>query len=207
ATATGLPTKTDTGDYVCTPPGSFTLVKSPKNATYSIGQNINSLMTVTSTGPGTANNVVLNDPLPTLGNLNHWTLTTNPGGVCTIVSNTLNCPFGNLANGQVRTVVVATDAMGGADTSACPGGQKLNNTATATATGLPTKTDTGDYICTPAGKSISIGPSSMEGAIRIDAADWVNGGYSFKTNFTGNITIAGTVTITGPCLDANNKSL
>jgi uncharacterized repeat protein (TIGR01451 family) len=105
-------------------------------------------MVVTSTGPGSANNVVLNDPLPTLGNLNHWTITTNPGG-CTIVSNTLNCSFGNLANGQTTTVVVATDASGGADITACPGGQKLNNTATLTGAGLPTLTDTGDYTCTP----------------------------------------------------------
>jgi len=40
----------------------------------------------------------------------------------------------------------------------------------------------------------------MEGAIRIDAGDWVNGGYSFKTNFTGSITIAATVSITGKCI-------
>src|SRR4029077_5197475 len=200
ATATGLPTKTDTGDWLCTLPGSFTLTKSPKNATYNIGDNINFTMVVTSTGPGTANNVVLNDPLPTLGNLNTWTISSDPTGLCTIASNTLNCPFGNLANGQVRTVVVATNASGGADITACPGGVKLNNTATATATGLPTLTDTGDYTCTPPGKTISIGPSSMEGAIRISVGDWVNGGYTFKTNFTGNITIASTVSITGKCI-------
>ena len=40
----------------------------------------------------------------------------------------------------------------------------------------------------------------MEGAIKISAGDWVNGGYSFKTNFTGNITIASTVSITGKCI-------
>ena len=40
----------------------------------------------------------------------------------------------------------------------------------------------------------------MEGAIKISAGDWVNGGYSFKTNFTGNITIAATVSITGACI-------
>src|SRR4029077_8461112 len=148
----GSLTVQDSGFLTCTPLGSYTLTKNPKNATYNIGQNISFTMVVTSTGPGTANNVVWNDPLPTLGNLNHWTLTTNPGGACTIVSNTLNCPFGNLANGQTRTMVVATDALGGADITACPGGQKLNNTATLTGTGLPTKTDTGDYTCTPPGK-------------------------------------------------------
>src|SRR5437773_2426213 len=127
-TGTGLPTLTDTGDYICTPPGSYTLAKSPKNATYTVGQNVNFSIVVTSTGPGTASNVVLNDPLPTLGNLNTWTITSDPTGLCTIVSNTLNCPFGDLANGQARTVTVSTNAAGGANTTACPGGQKLNNT-------------------------------------------------------------------------------
>jgi len=65
------------------------------------------------------------------------------------VANTLNCLFGDLANGQTRTVTVATTAAGGADPTACPGNQKLNNTATVTATGLPPKSDTGDYLCTP----------------------------------------------------------
>lgn len=148
AQADGTTVKQDTGDYTCMP-GSYTLTKSPKNATYNIGDNINFTMVVTSTGPGFANNVVLNDPLPTLGNLNNWIITTNPGNACTIVANVLNCQFGNLANGQSRTVIVSTNAAGGANASACPGGQKLNNTATLTGNGLPTKTDTGDYNCTP----------------------------------------------------------
>jgi uncharacterized repeat protein (TIGR01451 family) len=201
-TGSGLPTLTDTGDYTCTP-GGYTLTKNPKNATYNIGQNINFTMVVTSTGPGTANNVVLNDPLPTLGNLNAWTFAVNgnPGGVCTISANVLNCPFGNLANGQTRTVTVTTNAVGGANATACTNPpQKLNNTATLTGANLPTLTDTGDWTCTPpGGKPISIGPSSMEGAIKISNGDWVNGGYSLKTNFTGPITVSGTVTISGPC--------
>ena len=40
----------------------------------------------------------------------------------------------------------------------------------------------------------------MEGNIKIQAGDWVNGGYSFKTNFTGNITITAQVSITGKCI-------
>ena len=198
ATADNAADAQDPGSQSCTP-GSYTVTKTPKGATYHIGDNINFTIVVTSTGPGTANNVVLNDPLPTLGNLNTWTITTNPGG-CTISSNTLNCSFGNLANGQTRTVVVATNAAGGADATACTGAT-LNNTATLTGDGLPTKTDTGDYTCTPTtGKSIQIGKSSMEGAIKIDAGDWVNGGYSFKTNFTGPITIQAAVSITGACI-------
>src|SRR5206468_11514596 len=93
----------------------------------------------------------LNDPLPTLGNLNSWIITSNPGGCSINAANVLNCPFGNLPSGATRTVVVSTNAPNGADISACPGNQKLNNTATLTGTGLPTLTDTGDYICTPPG--------------------------------------------------------
>jgi hypothetical protein len=52
------------------------------------------------------------------------------------------------------------------------------------------------------GKSFSIGPSSMEGAIRIKAGDWVNGGYSFKfktAHSATNFTVSSHVTIAGPC--------
>ena len=52
------------------------------------------------------------------------------------------------------------------------------------------------------GKSFTIGPSSMEGAIRISAGDWVNGGYTFKfksAHIATNYTVSSFVTITGPC--------
>ncbi|TMB04568.1 MAG: DUF11 domain-containing protein [Deltaproteobacteria bacterium] len=148
-TSTGLQPKSDTGDYLCTP-GSFTVTKTPKNEIYKIGDNVNFTITVASTGPGVAKNVVLNDPLPTLGNMNSWSIASGPtGGSCSIVANTLSCVFGDLANGQTRVVTVATTTTGGADLTACPGNQKLNNTATVTATGLPPKSDTGDYLCTP----------------------------------------------------------
>ena len=132
--------------------------------------------------------MVLNDSLPTLGNLNSWTITNNPGG-CTIIANTLNCQFGNLANGQTRTIAVATNAPGGADISACPGGQKLNNTATLTGTGLPTLTDTGDYICTPPGGYTLVKTPK-------------NATY----NIGDNISFSMTVTATGPGT-ANNVVL
>jgi uncharacterized repeat protein (TIGR01451 family) len=145
--ADGNATKQDIASYSCTP-GSYGLSKSPKNGSYKLGDNIAFSLTVRSTGPETANNLTLNNPLPTLGNLNSWTITANPGNVCRINYNTLTCPFGNLANGEVRTVVVATDAAGGADASACPGDRKLLSTATLTGAGSP-KIDTGDFSCTP----------------------------------------------------------
>jgi hypothetical protein len=87
-----------------------------------------------------------------------------------------------------------------------PGGNAYTNQGTVTIPSM-SASDPSSY-CNPPGlsKSITIGPSSMEGAIKIDAGDWVNGGYSFKTNFSGNITIAATVSITGKCLGGSLPS-
>jgi hypothetical protein len=66
----------------------------------------------------------------------------------------------------------------------------------------------GPLPCVYPGKQFSIGPSSMEGAIRIDAGDWVNGGYSFKfvsAHSATNFTVNAFVTIEGPCRDAGGK--
>jgi len=56
----------------------------------------------------------------------------------------------------------------------------------------------------PRGKTFTIGPSSMEGAILISNGDWVNGGYSFKFVSGGhaatNYSVHATVSITGPCV-------
>ena len=57
---------------------------------------------------------------------------------------------------------------------------------------------------TGGGKTFTIGPSSMEGAIKISNGDWVNGGYSFKfksnTHLATNFSVHATVSITGPCI-------
>jgi hypothetical protein len=54
------------------------------------------------------------------------------------------------------------------------------------------------------GKTFTIGPSSMEGAIKISNGDWVNGGYSFKfvngSHIETDFTVQATVSITGPCI-------
>lgn len=55
------------------------------------------------------------------------------------------------------------------------------------------------------GKTFTIGPSSMEGAIKISAGDWVNGGYSFKFKTAHTATtfiVSAFATIEGPCLNA-----
>ena len=84
---------------------------------------------VSNAGPGTENNVTLNDPLPNVSS-SLWTISpayTGPG-TCSIAgaagSQTLSCTFGNLANGANFSVSVTnpTAAAG-----------SYTNTATITA--------------------------------------------------------------------------
>jgi len=63
------------------------------------------------------------------------------------------------------------------------------------------------YVFVPATKKVSIGPSSMEGAIKISNGDWVNGGYSFKSNVTGDLTVVAKVTVTGPCSNGGTDTV
>ena len=55
----------------------------------------------------------------------------------------------------------------------------------------------------PTGKTFSIGPSSMEGNLFIQAGDWVSGGYSFSfvtnTHPATNYTVTATVTVPVTC--------
>jgi hypothetical protein len=60
---------------------------------------------------------------------------------------------------------------------------------------------------TPPGKTVNIGPSSMEGSIKISNGDWVNGGYSMKSTVTGDLTIVAKVTVTGPCSNGGTDSV
>jgi hypothetical protein len=58
------------------------------------------------------------------------------------------------------------------------------------------------------GKSFTIGPSSMEGAIRISAGDWVNGGYSFKfksAHTATSFTVSSYLTIQGLCRNSSGQ--
>jgi len=58
------------------------------------------------------------------------------------------------------------------------------------------------------GKAFTIGPSSMEGAIRIGAGDWVSAGYSFKFNsahIATSFTVSAFATIGGACRDASGQ--
>jgi len=128
---------------------TLSIVKSPKNATFNIGDTLTFTLVVTNTGHDTANNAVLDDPLPTTGGLT-WSLVSTSAGTCNPipVSQVLHCDLGNMAPGAVVTVVVNSNNAGGAPAASCTG-QKLNNIGTASATNAPAVTDHGDYTCTP----------------------------------------------------------
>jgi hypothetical protein len=67
-----------------------------------------------------------------------------------------------------------------------------------------------DCTTNTGGKTFTIGPSSMEGAIKISAGDWVNGGYSFKfksAHIATTFNVSAFVTITGPCLSSTGAKL
>ena len=89
-----------------------------------------------------------------------------------------------------------------------PARTAYTNVGTVTIPGA-SATNPSSYCNPPpqSGKTFSIGPSSMEGAIKISTGDYVNGGYSFKTNFTGHVTVAASVSITGPCSNGGTGTL
>src|SRR5207249_3371437 len=93
---------------------------------------------------GAPKNVVLNDPLPTLGGALTWTIPAggDPSGKCTVVANTLNCPFGDLANGDTRTVMIETTVP-----ATAAGCGTLNNLATVTTDNAGTRSDPGSQSC------------------------------------------------------------
>jgi uncharacterized repeat protein (TIGR01451 family) len=66
------------------------------------------LITVTSTGPGTAHDVDLSDPLPTTPGTS-WSVDSGTGaGFCNINLGTLECSFGDMASGASYTVHITS---------------------------------------------------------------------------------------------------
>ena len=79
--------------------GQLSSSSSPDASTAEAGSTIGFTITVTNQGPGTENNVTLNDPLPPGAT---WSINTNPSlGTCSITgpvgSQVLSCMFGDLA--------------------------------------------------------------------------------------------------------------
>jgi hypothetical protein len=101
-------------------------------------------------------------------------------------SGNLNASFGPIAwPGGCMTDSFSVGS--GTATLTTPGGVN----ATGTISFSPSLVDT---CGPPTGKTLSIGPSSMEGNLFIHAGDWVSGGYSFS--FVSGSHIATTYTVT-----------
>ena len=97
--------------------GNSTTVTSPGTVFFTI--------TVSNSGPGTAYNVNLNDPLPDATHLS-WTIDSSTDSTAAISSGTLSDAIGSLAAGDSVVITVSASAPGGYSNT-------LPNTATASA--------------------------------------------------------------------------
>lgn len=79
--------------------------KSAFDATIDVGENATYTIEVTSSGPDAAENVTVNDTLPTLAGA--WALDGPDAGACAIVLNAyVECDFGTVPAGETRTFIV-----------------------------------------------------------------------------------------------------
>ncbi|HVE47484.1 MAG TPA: DUF11 domain-containing protein, partial [Acidimicrobiales bacterium] len=129
------------------------VVKTADAASVSSGSPIGFTVTVSNSGPGTARNVTLNDPLPPAVGVS-WSISpayAGPG-TCSISgtapAQVLNCAFGNLAPGASAPVHVVS-----ATTSATSG--NLVNRATARADNNPPVDDDAEILINRPGLSVA----------------------------------------------------
>ncbi|MPZ14502.1 MAG: DUF11 domain-containing protein [Chloroflexi bacterium] len=153
ATASNTASASDPGSINVTGVPKLTVSKTPDGETIYAGQTASFTMTVTNTGSGAAANVQLTDTLPS--GLSWAESPASPD--CSIQSRSLTCTFGTLAPEESATVTVA------AQTTAA---RTLNNTATATATGVTAASDAGSITVlsptlavetTPDGGTVQVG--------------------------------------------------
>jgi hypothetical protein len=122
--------------------------------------------------------------------------------------------FSNLCAGDYIVAVDQTTIPAGLTPTSCSNqaGVGDNSNCSPSPVNLPADNSSDltidfGYISAPVTKTAAIGPSSMEGAIKISNGDWVNGGYSLKSNVTGDLTVNGKVTITGPCSNGGTGTI
>ncbi len=113
--------------YSNIPQPALTVTKTADSTSVAAGHSIGFRIIVTSTGNATAQNVVLNDVLPTGVGIS-WSISPAVAG-CTITSNTLVCNFGSLPVDSSRTVHLVSPTTNGSCAT-------YSNTATVSATGL-----------------------------------------------------------------------
>ncbi|MSP41730.1 MAG: DUF11 domain-containing protein [Deltaproteobacteria bacterium] len=122
---------------------AITISKTPDSAVFVPGQALTFNIVVKNIGVFDALNVVVNDPLPTAGDLSWASSFTTTKGSCTVVANVLNCSVGTLAPGGEATISVVSNT---ASLAAC---KLQDNEATVTADNAATKKDKGSYTCDP----------------------------------------------------------
>ena len=151
----------DSGSIACQVP-VLAIAKTPDGTSISAGAAATFTIVVTNNGPGTANGVAINDPLPAGGGVN-WTTSTAGCSITGAVSaQTLTCTVGSLAQGAAFSATVSAVTTAQACTL-------MNNTATASATNAVSVQDTGSINCqsgalqiakTPDGSTISAGQTA-----------------------------------------------
>jgi len=105
ATSGNAPEASDDASIECREPG-LSITKTAGAPTVNAGQNVSFTVNVGSNGPGTAEGVTLNDPLPT-GTAGAWSISSQPAGdPCSIVADTLTCDFGDMAPDTTASVTV-----------------------------------------------------------------------------------------------------
>jgi uncharacterized repeat protein (TIGR01451 family) len=122
------------------------IVKTPDSHTFNIGDTLEWNIVVSNTGPLTALNVKLDDPLPTTGGLT-WSVFSVSAGTCNAIpaSQILHCDLGDIAPAGSVTVVVRSSNAGGAPVASCT---QIDNTGTASASNALSKSDDGHQSCT-----------------------------------------------------------
>jgi uncharacterized repeat protein (TIGR01451 family) len=142
ADATNTEPASDPGSITCIPPPNLTIVKTPDGQTINPGDTATFTIVVSNTGPGSATNVVVTDPLPAGGGLNWTTATPNCSVSGAPGAQTLTCNLGTLAASASVTITVSAVTSLEMCTT-------MPNLATATAGNNPPVSDPGSITCNP----------------------------------------------------------
>jgi uncharacterized repeat protein (TIGR01451 family) len=185
AHSTNAPDAQDSASIDCTKPG-LSVTKTADAATVDAGEDIGFTVTVANGGPGTADNVTLDDPLPA-GTATAWSIDKGPAQ-CSISgalgSQSLSCTAVDLANGDSYSVHI-TASTSFADCAT------YDNTATAHASNAPDAQDSASIVCQA--PSLSVTKTADAGSV--NAGDPV--GFTMTVANGGPGTAKG-VTLTDP---------
>lgn len=183
ATADDLDPVCAKADIVVTPAAAHLgIIKTADQASVTAGSAVGFSVTVTSTGPGVAQGVTLDDPLPATG-AGTWSISPAYGGpgTCTISgtapNQTLTCSLGDLAAGTSASVHILAPTP---TTQAI----SLTNVATAQAGNAPPVTATassGTTVTPPATPNLTI--TKVADAVTVTAGD--PAGFTMTVGNTG----------------------